>query len=55
MEIGLNIKYLEEDAELEDMILSIHHACMSFIRHENVCKIYLNHEGEFISINSEND
>ena len=52
-EIGLNIKYLEEDEELEDMILSIHHACMSFIRHEHVCKIYLNHEGEFISIKAE--
>ncbi len=49
-EIGLNVIYLEENDKLQDLILSIHHACISYFNHENSCKIYLNQNGTFLSI-----
>ena len=52
-EIGLKIKYIENDEKLQDLILSIHHACISYFNNINSSKIYANHEGTFISYNSE--
>ena len=49
MEIGLNIKYIEEDNELEEIILSIHYACLNYFNREEACKIYLNQNGTFLS------
>lgn len=49
-EIGLHIKFIEDDEELQDLILSVHHACISYFNHENTCKIYLNQKGGFLSI-----
>lgn len=48
-EIGLKIRYLEEDEELHEIILSIHYACLNYFNQENVCKIYLNQNGTFLS------
>ncbi|WP_298523539.1 S49 family peptidase [uncultured Methanobrevibacter sp.] len=39
-EIGLKIKFIEEDEELQDLILSIHHACINYFNQKNVSKIY---------------
>lgn len=50
-EIGLKIKYIEEDDILQDLILSIHHACISYFNHMNAEKIYTNQNGIFLTIN----
>lgn len=50
-EIGLKIKFLEDDEELQDLVLSIHHACISYFYHENAYKIHINQNGVFLSIN----
>ncbi|MBQ9160134.1 MAG: S49 family peptidase [Methanobrevibacter sp.] len=52
-EIGLNIRYIESDEELQDLVLSIHHACLSYFNKENVSKIYLNQNGTFLTYNLE--
>lgn len=52
-EIGLNITYLEEDEIMQDLVLSIHHACISYFNHENGNKIYINQNGTFLSLESE--
>lgn len=49
-EIGLNIVYLEKNDKIQDLVLSIHHACISYFNRENTCKIYLNQHGTFLSI-----
>ena len=51
--IGLNIKCIEKDEELSDIILSIHNACISYFYRENSSKIYLNQNGTFLSYNFE--
>ena len=48
-EIGLNIKCLEEDTEIYNIIISIHYACISYFYRENASKIYLNQKGTFLS------
>lgn len=53
MEIGLKIKYIEEDEELQDLILSVHHACISYFNSVNVGKIYMNQNGTFLSYHLE--
>lgn len=50
-EIGLNIKYIEEDEELQDLILSVHHSCISYFNNINSSKIYSNQNGIFLSYN----
>ena len=52
-EIGLKIKNIEDNEELQDLILSIHHACISYFYNANSSKIYANHEGTFISYSLE--
>jgi hypothetical protein len=52
-EIGLKIKFIEEDEELQDLILSIHHACMNYFNQKNASKLYLNQNGIFLSNNIE--
>lgn len=49
-EIGLNIKYLEDNEELQDIVLSIHHAFISFFNHENAHKLFINQKGTYFSI-----
>jgi len=44
-EIGLKIERLEEDQELQDSVLSVHHACMHSLGSTNALKIIENHAG----------
>ena len=48
-EIGLKIKYIEDDNELQDLILSIHNACLDYFNREDASKIYINQNGTFLS------
>lgn len=51
--IGLKIKYLEEDKELQDIVLSIHHAYISYFNHENKSKLFVNQNGTYYSIGNQ--
>ena len=43
--IGLKIKYMEEDNKFQDLILSIHHACMDFFnKNEVAIKLLANNQ-----------
>lgn len=49
-EAGLNIKLMENDNELQDKILSVHHSCMITLNSTSTIKIIGNHLGkDFIS------
>ncbi len=52
-EIGLKIKYLEDDEELQDLVLSIHHACISYFIHQNKNKLFVNQNGEYLAVETE--
>ena len=41
-EIGLNISMMEDDDDLQDLILSIHHCCMTIFLTSNTYKIFSN-------------
>lgn len=44
-QMGLNVKMLEDEKELQDVVLTAHHACtVSFLKTQ-ACKIIENHEG----------
>ena len=43
--MGLNIKPLEDNQELQDAVLSLHHACMLTFSQTPACKIIENHKG----------
>ena len=40
-EIGLKIRYIEEDEELQDLVLSIHHACISYFNQKKCIQTLL--------------
>jgi hypothetical protein len=42
---GLEIVDLEDDAQLQDAVLSVHHACMLTVGNHNVNKLIENHNG----------
>lgn len=42
---GLNIESLEENADLQDAVLSVHHAAMLTVGNQNVNKLIENHNG----------
>ena len=44
-EIGLNVTALEQDSELQDLVLSVHHACMLTLDRTSAIKIIENHRG----------
>jgi ATP-dependent protease ClpP protease subunit len=44
-EIGLNIKRLEADQELQDAVLSVHHSCVATLQTTQALKITENHMG----------
>ena len=50
-EIGLNIKNIEEDKELQNLVLSIHYACLDYFNQKNTSKLYANQNNEFICFN----
>lgn len=49
-DMGLNVKPLEDDNTLQDLVLTVHHAYMHTLAHTNVGKIVENHIG--ISVNT---
>ena len=50
-EIGLNVAALEDDEELQDAVLSVHHACMHTLSGTQAYKVIENHLGAaFIQI-----
>lgn len=50
--IGLKVKALEEDQELQDIVLSLHHCYMNTFAHNpKVIKITENHKGNMIVFN----
>lgn len=48
-EIGLNIKYIEKDEELQDIVLSIHYSCLDYFNQKNTSKLYANQNNDFLS------
>lgn len=44
-EIGLKIIDLEQDSEMQDLVLSVHHSCIHTLSSTNAFKIIENHEG----------
>lgn len=48
-ELGLKVTSMEEDNEEQDLILSIHHACMSLFNRSNVFKIFANQNNNFLN------
>ena len=45
-EIGLKVKLLEDDPELQDAVLSAHHACVHTLSRGRVLKLIENHNGK---------
>lgn len=46
--LGLKISYMEDDDEFQDMVLSIHHACMYFFSINSGCsKLIANNDSKF--------
>ena len=43
--IGLKVEMLEDDDETQDIVLSVHHACMWALARTKAIKIMENHEG----------
>lgn len=44
--MGLNIKMMEDDQDLQEAILSLHHACIHTLSTTNAAKIIENHNGK---------
>jgi hypothetical protein len=49
-EIGLKVKFLEKDRELQDSVLTVHHCFMHTFSNTPAIKIIENHEGKAIVI-----
>ena len=45
-QIGLEIRLLEEDSDLQDAVLSVHHACIHTLSRGRVLKLIENHAGK---------
>lgn len=45
-DIGLKIRFLEEEPDLQDAVLSVHHACIHTLAGSRVFKIIENHTGK---------
>ena len=48
--VGLTVEMLEDDQELQDAVLSVHHACMLALQEKNIAKIIENHDGVSVQI-----
>ncbi len=51
-EKGLHVKELESDNKLQDLVLSIHHACILTFSNTPAIKIVENHKGIAVCIRS---
>lgn len=47
-ELGLNVTFMENNDVEQELILSIHHACMTMFNKSNAIKIFVNQEGKFL-------
>lgn len=47
-ELGLNITMMENDKIECDLILSIHHSCMTMFNRSNASKLFVNQNGKFL-------
>jgi hypothetical protein len=45
IEVGLNVSALEADQELQDLVLTVHHACSQTLARLNIAKLIENHIG----------
>ena len=54
-ELGLNITFMEDDNYEQDLILSIHHACMSLFNKSNSFKIFANQKDRFLNFQFNNE
>jgi ATP-dependent protease ClpP protease subunit len=45
-EIGLKISMMEDEDKLQDVILSVHHACIYLINSKRIVKVIKNHHGK---------
>lgn len=54
-ELGLNIKFMEENQDEQDLFLSIHHACMSLFNKSNSFKIFANQKDKFLNYKFSNE
>jgi len=43
--MGLKVELLEDNAALQDAVLSVHHACMLTFSQTPACKVIENHQG----------
>lgn len=48
-DLGLNISFMEDNQEEQDLILSIHHACISLFNKSNIFKIFANSNDKFLN------
>ena len=48
---GLKVKALEDDNELQDIVLTLHHAYLELFNETKVCKIVENHNGIGMLVN----
>lgn len=48
-DIGLNVKNLENDETLHELVLSIHNACLSYFNHKLSSKLFLNQKGQIFT------
>ena len=48
--MGLKIEKLEDDQELQDAVLSVHHACMHMLSSTPTVKIIRNHHGQAFNV-----
>ena len=46
IQMGLNIRYLEHEPDLQDAVLSVHHACIHTLTGTHAKKIIENHTGK---------
>ncbi len=44
-DLGLNVTPLEKDNKFQELVLSVHHACMYTLARTNTIKIIENHKG----------
>lgn len=51
--IGLNVKALEQDDQLQDLVLSVHHCFMLTFQNTNAVKIIENQNGTLFSMNDQ--
>ncbi len=47
-ELGLNITMMENDEIERDLILSIHHSCLTMFNRSNAFKLFVNQNGKFL-------